>query len=203
MTANDFSLGAIILAAGASSRMGRPKMLLPWGASTVIGHLIAQWRDAGATQIAVVCAEKNHSVDEELDRIGFPRDQRILNPEPALGMFSSIQCAARWTAWKPGLTHWAIVLGDQPHLTRETLHAVVEFAALHPHNVCQPARSGRPRHPVFLPRDILGQLARTNSQTMKEFLQAHAAQVRLLESDDAGLDIDLDTPEDYERAARL
>ena len=37
-------LGVIILAAGASERMGRPKLLLPWGKSTVLAHLLAQWR---------------------------------------------------------------------------------------------------------------------------------------------------------------
>lgn len=202
MTENDFCFAAVILAAGASSRMGRPKMLLPWGETTVIGHLIAQWRNTGATQIAVVCAEENHAVDEELNRIGFACEQRIVNPEPALGMFSSIQCAARWAGWRPGLTHWTIVLGDQPHLTNETLHAATRFAAQHPHDICQPARNGRPRHPIFLPGETFRKLACTDGNTMKEFLQAHAPQVRLLESDDAGLDIDLDTPADYERAVK-
>lgn len=178
-------------------------MLLPWGESTVLGHLIAQWQSVGATQISVVCAANNEAINKELDRIGFGRDQRIVNPEPDRGMFSSIQCAARWTGWSPALTHWAIALGDQPHLANETLRAAAGIAAEHPHDICQPARNKRPRHPIFLPREIFGQLARTNSKTMKEFLQAHPSQVRLVELNDAGLDIDLDTLADYERAVRL
>src|SRR5438874_1514761 len=39
--------GVIILAAGRSRRMGRPKMLLPWGNTTVLGHLVAQWQALG------------------------------------------------------------------------------------------------------------------------------------------------------------
>lgn len=203
MKAKTFAFAAIILAAGASSRMGRPKMLLPWGESTVLGHLIAQWRRVGAAQITVVCAAEDKPINEELDRIGFPREQRIVNPEPARGMFSSIQCAARWTEWNLTLTHWSIVLGDQPHLAGETLRAVAEFAAQRPGQICQPAHNGRPRHPVFLPGRLFESLAQSNHQTLKEFLTTHNADVQLMEANDPGLDIDLDTPADYERAASL
>lgn len=203
MTPNGFSFGAVILAAGASSRMGCPKMLLPWGESTVIGHLVAQWRKAGAAQVAAVCPPGPHVINQELDRIGLPCQQRIVNPEPARGMFSSIQCAANWNGWVPNLTHWAIALGDQPHLTAQTLQAVVNFASQLPASICQPSRNGRPRHPIFLPRDIFRQVAGANSETMKEFLQTNRERVRMLDVDDAGLDLDLDTPADYQRAVRL
>ena len=39
--------GVVILAAGASSRMGKPKLVLPWGKTSVLGHLIEQWKQAG------------------------------------------------------------------------------------------------------------------------------------------------------------
>src|SRR5436305_8040524 len=107
------SLGVVILAAGASSRMGRPKLLLPWRGTSVIGHLIAQWKKAGAEQIAVVTAAGGEGVHQELDRLEFPNELRILNPTPETGMFGSIQCAACWAGWKEGLSHWVIVLGDQ------------------------------------------------------------------------------------------
>ena len=42
------NLGVVILGAGASSRMGRPKLLLPWRDTTVIGQIIRQWRELGA-----------------------------------------------------------------------------------------------------------------------------------------------------------
>ena len=47
-------LGVVILAAGASSRMGRPKLLLPWSGTTVIGHLLNQWRALGASPITKI-----------------------------------------------------------------------------------------------------------------------------------------------------
>ena len=94
------NLGVAILAAGLSTRMGRPKMLLPWAGTTVIGHLIAQWQALAASQIAVVCGAGDSAMQIELDRLSFSAKERILNPEPEAEMFSSIQCAARWTGWE-------------------------------------------------------------------------------------------------------
>src|ERR1035438_4891955 len=105
-----YAVGVVILGAGRSSRMGRPKLLLPWGKTSVLGHLIAQWQALGAKQIAVVCAAADQAVFVELERLGFPATNRICNPAPDRGMFSSVQCAAQWEGWQPALTHWAIVL---------------------------------------------------------------------------------------------
>ena len=108
------AVGVVILAAGRSRRMGRPKLLLPWAKTTVLGHLLGQWQTFGAKQVAVVCAVGDQAIQGELDRLGFPAANRIFNPAPDRGMFSSVQCAAQWAGWQQGLTHWAIVLGDQP-----------------------------------------------------------------------------------------
>ena len=115
------AFGVIILGAGASSRMGRPKLLLPWNDTTVIGHLIRQWRKLGARQIAVVHRPNDAALAAELDRLDFPAKDRIENPKPERGMFSSIVCAANWDRMAAGIAVWAIVLGDQPHLRLETL----------------------------------------------------------------------------------
>src|SRR5437016_11413147 len=118
-------LGVVILGPGASSRMGQPKLLLPWGATSVLGHQINTWQVLGAGQIGVVCAARDEAIQVELDRLGFPAQNRILNQRPQDEMFSSIRCASSWGGWMAGLTHWAITLGDQPHLRLETLQAVV------------------------------------------------------------------------------
>jgi molybdenum cofactor cytidylyltransferase len=198
-----FSLGVVILAAGKSSRMGRPKLLLPWGKTTVLGQLLGEWRRLCAAQIAVVCQPDDRAMQEELNRLEFPMEGRIANPDPGRGMFSSVQCAARWEGWKPGLTFWAVVLGDQPHLRPGTLDALIEFAKRHPGKICQPGRGGHGRHPVLLPEAVFKQLAGTKHGTLKEFLAAHSALVELAELDDPGLDMDMDTPEDFEKARKM
>src|ERR1035441_7009851 len=77
-----FSVAAVILGAGRFARMGQPKLLLPWGGTTVLGHLIEQWRALGAKQIAVVRAPSDLAVRTELDRLGLPDANRICNPAP-------------------------------------------------------------------------------------------------------------------------
>jgi molybdenum cofactor cytidylyltransferase len=196
-----FSLAAVILAAGRAARLGQPKLLLPWGNTTIVGHLIHLWQGLGADPLVVVCAKQDSKLDAELDRLSFPRQCRIENPNSHLGMFSSIQRAAQWPGWNHGLTHWAIVLGDQPHILLHTLQHLVEFAKAHSTRICQPMHQGRPRHPVLIPRTVFAELARATSADLKQFLSDY--QVVGCVCKDPGLDLDIDRPEDYTRALAL
>jgi molybdenum cofactor cytidylyltransferase len=201
MNSSPFSFGAVVLAAGRSSRMGQPKLLLPWGTTSIIGHLLDQWQKQGARQIAVVCAEEDTAIKTELDRLEFPIAQRITNPTPERGMFSSIQCAAGWQGWQSILTHWAIVLGDQPHLQFKTLQTIIDFSAANPDKVCQPRKDGHRYHPVVLPLEAFKQMANTEAANLKDFLVT--CETAYCEMTDAGLELDIDRPEDYQKAQRL
>jgi molybdenum cofactor cytidylyltransferase len=196
------NLGVIILGAGASSRMGRPKLLLPWGDTTIIGHIIWQWREFGAAQIAVVHRTNDAALMTELNRLGFPPPDRIENPQPESGMFSSVLCAARWSGWRKEISSWAIVLGDQPHLRAETLRLLLEQAAQNPDAICQPAFNGHAGHPVILPRAGFDELKHARAETLKDFLKPFAGRCVQCPMNDAGLALDLDRPEDYEKAVK-
>ena len=195
--------GVVLLAAGASSRMGRPKLLLPWQGTTVLGHLLDQWALLEPACLAVVCAADNTALHTELDQLNFPAARRIINPHPGRGMFSSVQCAAAWPHWPADLTHLAVALGDQPQVRLETLRQQMQFAAKHLDAVTQPARDGRGRHPVCLPARLFAAIASTTVENLKQFLLTSGAPIERWESEDAGLDLDLDEPADYERALRL
>ncbi|MDD5138663.1 MAG: nucleotidyltransferase family protein [Verrucomicrobiales bacterium] len=192
-------LGVVILGAGASARMGRPKLLLPWRGTTVAGHLLAQWRETGAGQIAVVLRSNDTALAAELDRLNVPKPDRIENPQPERGMFSSIVCAANWHGWRREISSWAIVLGDQPHLRPETLRQLLEFSVQNKDAICQPAFGGRLGHPVILPRQTFMELKNSAAATLKDFLKPAAAPRVQCSVADAGLSLDLDTPEDYKR----
>jgi molybdenum cofactor cytidylyltransferase len=194
------ALGVVILGAGASSRMGRPKLLLPWRDTTVIGHLLKQWRELGAAQIGIVLRPQDASLAAELDRLGLPRAYRIENPQPERGMFSSILCAAGWPGWKDEIATWAIVLGDQPHLRPETLRQLLEFHFANADAVCQLEFDGHARHPVLLPRRAFKELKVSQAETLKDFLKRTSVRCLRCSVDDPGLALDLDTPEDYQRA---
>ncbi len=201
--AGSLRLGVVLLAAGRSRRMGRAKLLLPWGRASVLGHLLAQWRNQGAAQIAVVCAARDAAIQRELDRLGFPAGNRVCNPAPEGGMFSSIQASARWPGWMDGLTHWAIVLGDQPHLRDGTLAAVLRASAARPSKVCQPSRAGHRRHPVIVPKSVFRQLAASTAANLKDFLASLPQRIAVCAVNDPGLDLDIDEPRDYRKALAM
>jgi molybdenum cofactor cytidylyltransferase len=193
------NLGVVILGAGASSRMGRPKLLLPWRDTTVIGAILRQWRELGAGQIAVVHRPNDAPLALELVRLDHPRADRIENPQPERGMFSSIVCAANWSGWKPEIASWAIALGDQPHLRSETLRQLLAFHSAHAGAICQPEFGGHTRHPVILPRAAFLELKSSRAATLKDFLKlVPVPRVQCSMADD-GLALDMDTPEDYKR----
>ena len=194
--------GVVILAAGASQRMGRAKMLLRWRDTSVLGHLRNTWEALEAAQICVVHSAGDATVIAELDRLGHPNGNRIPNPQPGRGMFSSIQCAARWKGWDPDLTHWLLTLGDQPHLRWQTLKSLVECAFIHPDRICQPALDERPKHPIFFPQTPFRELGDASETTLKEFLAHRVETITLQPASDPGLDFDLDTPADYQEALR-
>lgn len=194
--------GVVILGAGASSRMGRPKLLLPWGDTTVIGHLIRQWHDLGAAQITVVFRPDDRGLIAELDRLGFPPRNRLKNLQPERGMFSSIVCAANWDGWQEGLVAWAIVLGDQPHLRPDTLRSLLTFHWEHADAISQPVYDGHARHPVLLPRRALDELKDSPEKTLSDYLKRTACHLVKRSIEDSGLALDLDRPEDYERAVK-
>jgi molybdenum cofactor cytidylyltransferase len=200
---SQWKVGVVILAAGASRRMGLPKLLLPWGETSVLGHLLRQWKQVGVLQISVVCAAGATPLTDELDRVGFSEASRIVNHAPEAGMFSSIQCAANWPGWVPELTHWVITLGDQPQLRDTTLRHLLDFGARNSDKICQPMRGERRKHPVLLPKQFFHALKNARAGDLKMFLVEHAKDLSGFQSDDAGLDHDLDTPEDYERVKRL
>lgn len=202
-TAEPMRLGVVILGAGASSRMGRPKLLLPWGGTSVVGHLIGQWQALGAEQIAIVCRAGDELLGKELDRLGFPQCNRIVNPQPERGMFSSILCAANWDGWQSGLMAWALALGDQPHLRDGTLRTLLAFCREHRESICQPQFEGRAHHPVIFPGEAFAELRQSRDTTLREFLKRISCPSNKCLIEDSGLYLDLDRPEDYRIAQNL
>ncbi len=201
-----------------------PNCCCPWRDTTVIGQIIRQWRELGARQIAVVHRPNDEELFAEIKRAdggagsplpvaeqtntGAPGVTRptntsthlIPNPHPEQGMFSSVVCAANWPGWEKEISSWVVGLGDQPHLQTATLRLLLELAAKNPDAVCQPFFGDHGRHPVILPRPAFVQLRNTRAGTLKEFLKLVACRSVQCAVNDSGLSLDLDTPEDYNRA---
>jgi molybdenum cofactor cytidylyltransferase len=191
-----------ILAAGESRRMGQPKLCLPWGETTILGHILNQWRKAGAQKILVVHGPGETPVTLELDRLGIPADKRAATLSPERGMMGSVVTAAHIALRDTSLTHLVIALGDQPHLQSETLREILRACETSPGKIVRVVFHGKPGHPLALPANLLAELSATSSETLRDFLGLKEIPACDLTSHDSGVLLDLDTPDDYARASR-
>jgi molybdenum cofactor cytidylyltransferase len=190
-----------ILAAGESRRMGAPKLCLPWAGTTILGHIISQWREAGAERILVVHAVGESAVTRELDRLQVPAEERVATVAMERGMMGSVVTAAARAGEDSGLTHLIIALGDQPQVRAETMRAVVEACGKWPGHVIRVVHEGKTGHPLALPAYVLAELGATPTETLREFLRLKEMPVCDLTIEDSGVLLDVDTPADYSRAS--
>jgi molybdenum cofactor cytidylyltransferase len=190
-----------ILAAGESKRMGQPKLCLPWGSTTILGHILAQWCDTGAEKFLVIHAPGENPVTRELDRLDFPASQRAATLAMDRGMMGSVVTAATLAQKDTSLSHMIIVLGDQPQLQTETLRRILHACATSPGKLIRLIYHGKPGHPLALPAHVLAELSATPCETLRDFLRLKDMPGCDLTIDDSGVLLDLDTPEDYARAS--
>ena len=137
---------AIILAAGASERMGSPKALLQWRGSTLVEHAIDQARGAGVEQIVVVVGPATRHVELNATT--------VLNPVPETGRSASIRLGAETIDGAPAAILVQSV--DQP-VEAEVLTALLQ-AVEDNAEVAVPSYRGRRGHPVCFAGQLLGEL---------------------------------------------
>ncbi|MEA2247655.1 MAG: molybdenum cofactor cytidylyltransferase [Solirubrobacteraceae bacterium] len=113
-------VSGLVLAAGRSSRLGRPKQLLPFGEATLLGHTVATARTCGFDQLLVAIGGAADDVREQVDLSGA---EVVLNDAYGEGCSSSI--AAALDAVAPEADLLVLLLGDQPGMTCDTVAALV------------------------------------------------------------------------------
>lgn len=197
MNQADHSLGAIVLAAGLSTRMGAPKMLLQWGSQTVIRHVIDVVRSAGITDIAVVTGGYKKEIDSILASLPVVN---VFNPDfPNGEMLHSIQVGLR--ALPSTLQATFLVLGDQPTITDEILINLIESSRTNSSGkIIIPSYHFRRGHPWIIPRSFWQQILDLQPPlTMRDFLKSNEYMIQYVEFDTPVILQDLDTPLDYEK----
>lgn len=185
------SVTAIVLAAGESRRMGTPKMLLPWGSSTVLGSVADTLLQVPEVdQLVVVLGHRASEIRAAVPT--HPRVNVAVNDRYPEGMLTSIQCgAARSTG------SLLITLGDQPLITPA---AVAQILAAHEGGLTVPTYDGRRGHPVCVDASLVAPLlALPPEGGLRALFQAHPGRVTTVPVACGGILIDLDTPTDYER----
>ena len=184
---------AVILAAGESRRMGRQKLLLPFGESTVVGAVAGTALASRVDRVLAVLGADRDAVRQELEPLAIDFS---VNENFAEGMLSSVQAGFRAL---PADAEAAIVmLGDQPFLPGRVVDAVVEAYRRNGKGIVVPAFQGRRGHPVLVDlkyRDEV--LALDPSDGLRRLMRAHAEDIFEAEVEDANILRDMDVPEDY------
>jgi CTP:molybdopterin cytidylyltransferase MocA len=187
----------IVLAAGASSRMGRPKAFLPLGEDTFLSRVCRTLAEAGVDDLVVIAGSEAAEAERELERVGVLA-RVVENARRDQGQLTSVQ-AGLAVADRPGVDAVLVHLVDVPLVAPGTVVAVVEaFRRTHA-PIVRPSVEGRHGHPVLFGRSIFDELRAADPAVgAKAVVRAHAADAVDVAVNDAGACQDIDTPEDYE-----
>jgi molybdenum cofactor cytidylyltransferase len=143
----------LVLAAGGSSRLGRPKQLLPYRDATLLDWVLGTARACGFDQLLVAVGGAAEAVSDGVDLSGA---EVVVNPGYGSGCSSSI--AAAMAVLDPRCTELVLLLGDQPGVTAETVRALQAGRGGSPLAVCR-YDDGR-GHPFALGPAVFGELER-------------------------------------------
>jgi molybdenum cofactor cytidylyltransferase len=184
---------AIVLAAGQSRRMGRPKMLLPFGHKTLIAHVVDQIIPAVDQTIVVTPIQTNIA-----DALGDRPVTMVPNPKPDGDMLSSVRCGLR--ALPNESRAVLIAIGDQPAITTTLITEMIRALDLSNRTIIIPIHQGRRGHPLLFSaiyRDEI--LTRFDDTGLRGLLQSHPTDFFELPCPTDSILSDMDTPEDYQR----
>lgn len=197
-------LCAVILAAGASSRMGRDKALLPWPpeskSTTLLSAAIAAFKPL-SDAIIVVAGNNETNLAPIASACGATL---VRNPAPERGQFSSIQVGLQ-AALNADYENAMITPVDCPPLSEsslEQLRDAFEQARARGAWAVAPENSGRRGHPLFAGRELIEVfLSAPITSNAREVKHAHADRFEYISVPDPLLAADLNTPEEYSEAA--
>jgi len=188
----------IILAAGESRRMGRPKAFLPFRGGTFLSGIAGVLAEQCSTVIAVFGYDA-----ARLMGMAHPLGvQAIENPDYALGMLTSLQAGLR--AIPSGCDAVLFTLVDHPAISRSTVDLLLRSSA----PVAIPRYNGKRGHPVLIRRAICDEfLIEPPTSKVRDVIDRHAGVIDYIETSDPGISDDIDDPALYEqllaREARL
>ncbi len=190
-------IAAIVPAAGLSTRMGRPKALLPIDGRPLVVRVIEALMNGGVDVVVVVVPPSDRAESAEITRLAEQAGASVVVPET--------QTADMRATIELGLdrveslgTPVAILLCpvDTPGVRPELVRAILEQGRLVSTAIVVPSSGGKRRHPVYLPSEIAREVRRLPAgKGVNALLDAHGASVVEIDrSEPLG---DIDTPDDY------
>jgi molybdenum cofactor cytidylyltransferase len=191
-------VGAVVLAAGSSSRMGEVKQLLPLADSTVLGRTLGNLLDAKVDEIVLVLGSSAETIRQRLAESPMKNLKIRVNPEYGQGMATSLRVGLG--ALDENMDAALIVLADQPFVRAATVDRIVTHYRRSDAQVVIPMFQGFRGNPVLLDRSVfLEVMALRGDVGCRAIFGNHLDRIIKAEVDDIGILFDIDNKDDYER----
>ncbi len=192
-------VAGIVLAAGLSTRLGRPKQLVEVCGKPALQHVLDTVRQ---TRLAPVILVVNPDVARALSALDTRGCTIVVNHRPEEGQSSSLRAGLE--AVPADCDAVVFLLGDQPFVGAEIVDGLIERFAVTGAPIVRPRYDDGPGNPVLIGRALFAELAELRGDTgARPLLAKHQASIVEFDARQHRTPIDLDTPDDIERARRL
>ena len=186
----------IILSAGESKRMGKPKQLLPWGKTIILQQVID---NASASRLGKILLVLGYLADEIAGKIKISSKTRIVvNDDFKTGMSSSVKCGI--SNAPADAEAFMLLLGDQPFIGSGIINKLIDCYQTGKHGIIVPVYDGQRGHPVIFDSQYKKELLSIDEQGAKEVTEKHGPDIFEVHVDSPNVLKDIDTPQDYQNA---
>ncbi len=175
--------------------MGRTKQLLPLGDKPLIRHCVDSLREAGIADIIVVTGREKNGIAGAL--YGLPVTV-VVNGAEESDMAGSARAGMQ--SCDSRASGVLVCLSDHPLVLPSTIASLVRAHRASPDRIIIPCSGGRRGHPTLFPLPMARELFRGG--TLRDIVRSDPDRVELMDTDDEGVILDIDTPEDYDRLKR-
>lgn len=190
---------ALLLAAGESRRMGKPKLLLPFGQKTIVEHIVDNILQSKADKILVVLGSHREEIFSKiLDRPVLP----VVNHRYKQGMLSSIQTG--FEALPKDTAAALVCLGDQPLIPHTVIDRLIASYERTQKGIVLPVYKKKRGHPILIDIKYKQEVLNLSPDTgLKALVHNHPQDVQEVVVDTPHILKDIDKPEDYARELKI
>lgn len=186
-------IGAVVLAAGESKRMGFPKMLLPFNGKPILSVVLKTVIDSGINYIIVVLGHKSEKL---IPLVESTTADYCINHNFQNGMLSSVICGIRHCRQQADAI--MIFSGDQPLITVDAINLLIDSYKKTDKEIIIPVFDGKRGHPVLIGSTLIGEIEKLDPEIgLRGLSQEYSYEVLEVVSNDQGIIKDFDTYEEY------
>jgi len=191
-------VGAIILAAGMSKRMGKPKLLLPLKGAPLIYYPISLALRNQLIPVGVIAGQYMNEIQKEMNEL--TNITYIYNPQFESGMASSLKLGIQ--AVDKQVDAVMIFLGDQPFVPDVVIEALLKEYELNKENgvhIIRPCYDGELGHPILFDKRLFNEFDEiTGDEGGRSIIKANKDRLKIIDFPNRQWGLDIDTPEEYE-----